>query len=88
VMLSVMPDGTQERNNIVTRKDTRICILQAACTSPQSLMVNSLRGTLPGYGIVLCWKNQPIPAITDFRIRYGRTRGPLTAGVSYRIDTQ
>jgi Carboxypeptidase regulatory-like domain len=68
---------------IVTPQNPAYVYLQAACTSPNIPNVNSLPRPYPGLGRVLSLENVANSSYHAFQATLRRTRGPLTAGISY-----
>jgi Carboxypeptidase regulatory-like domain/TonB-dependent Receptor Plug Domain len=81
-------DGTApfglENGTIVSPQDPAYVHLQAACTNPNIPNVNSLAGRpYPGLGRVLALQNVANSTYHALQFTARRTRGPLTAGLSY-----
>ena len=80
-------DGTipflLQNGTIVTPQNPAYVYLQAACTSPNIPNVNSLPRPYPGLGRVLSLDNVANSSYHAFQTTLRRTRGPLTAGISY-----
>jgi hypothetical protein len=80
-------DGTipflLQNGTIVTPQNPAYLYLQAACTSPNIPNVNSLPRPYPGLGRVLSLENVANSSYHAFQTTLRRTRGPLTAGISY-----
>jgi hypothetical protein len=80
-------DGTVpfllQNGTIVTPQNAAYVHLQAACTSPYVPNVNSLPHPYPGLGRVLALENIADSAYHAFQATLRRSRGPLTAGLSY-----
>jgi len=74
----VLRNGTQ-----VTSSDPAYVNLRAACASPQLPDINSLGRPFPGLGRVLSLENAANSSYHAFQATIRRTKGPLTAGVSY-----
>ncbi len=69
---------------VVTPQNPAYVYLQAACTSPNIPNVNSLPGhPYPGMGQVLSLENTANSSYHALQATLRRTRGPLTAGISY-----
>ncbi len=81
-------DGTVpfllQSGTIVTPQNPAYVHLQAACTSPNVPNVNSLPGRpYPGLGKILSLQNVADSRYDAVQFTLRRTRGPLTAGLSY-----
>lgn len=80
-------DGTTpfllQSGTIVTPQNPAYVHLQAACTSPFIPNVNSLPRPYPGLGRVLSLQNVANSQYHAFQATLRRSRGPLTAGLSY-----
>lgn len=80
-------DGTTpfllQNGTLVTPQSPAYVYLQAACTSPFIPNVNSLPRPYPGLGRVLSLQNIANSAYNGLQATLRRTRGALTAGVSY-----
>ncbi len=80
-------DGTTpfllQNGTIVTSQNPAYTYLQAACTSPNIPNVNSLPRPYPGLGRVLSLQNVANSSYHGIQTTVRRTRGPLTAGISY-----
>jgi hypothetical protein len=80
-------DGTVpfllQSGTIVTPQNPAYVYLQAACTSPHTPNVNSLPRPYPGLGRVLSLQNVADSSYHAFQFTLRRSRGPLTAGLSY-----
>jgi hypothetical protein len=80
-------DGTVpfllQSGTIVTPQNPAYVYLQAACTSPHIPNVNSLPRPYPGLGRVLSLQNVADSSYHAFQFTLRRSRGPLTAGLSY-----
>jgi hypothetical protein len=74
----ILQNGTQ-----VTPQDPAYPYLEAACTSPSNPDVNSLPRPFPGLGKVLSLENVANSSYHALQATLRRTRGPLSAGVSY-----
>jgi len=74
----VLENGVQ-----VTPQDPAYVNLEAACTSPNSPDVNSLPRPFPGLGRILSLENAANSSYHALQATLRRTKGPLTAGVSY-----
>jgi len=74
----LLQDGT-----IVTPQNPAYVHLQAACTSPYVPNINSLPHPYPGLGRVLALQNVADSSYHAFQATFRRSRGPLTAGLSY-----
>jgi len=83
-------DGTTpfllQNGTLVTPQNPAYVYLQAACTSPNIPNVNSLPRPYPGLGRVLSLQNVANSTYHAFQATLRRTRGPLTAGVSYSFS--
>jgi hypothetical protein len=80
-------DGTTpfllQNGTIVTPQNPAYAHLQAACTSPHIPNVNSLPRPYPGLGRVHFLENVANSSYHALQATLRRSRGPLTAGVSY-----
>jgi hypothetical protein len=80
-------DGTVpfllQSGTIVTPQNPAYTYLQAACTSPYVPNVNSLPRPYPGLGRVLSLQNVADSSYHAMQFTIRRSRGPLTAGLSY-----
>jgi carboxypeptidase family protein len=80
-------DGTTpfflQNGTTVTPQNPAYVYLQAACTSPNIPNVNSLPRPYPGLGKIFSLENAANSSYHAFQFTLRRTRGPLTAGVSY-----
>jgi hypothetical protein len=81
-------DGTTpfllQNGTIVTPQSPAYVHLQAACTNPRIPNVNSLLGRpYPGLGQVLSLENVADSSYNGLQVTLRRTRGPITAGISY-----
>lgn len=81
-------DGTTpfllQSGTIVTPQNPAYVHLQAACTSPYIPNVNSLPGRpFPGLGRIFSLQNVAVSRYDGLQFTLRRTRGPLTAGLSY-----
>jgi len=80
-------DGTipflLQSGTIVTPQNPAYVYLQAACTNPNIPNVNSLPRPYPGLGRVLSLQNVAESSYHAFQFTLRRSRGPLTAGLSY-----
>jgi hypothetical protein len=80
-------DGTipflLQSGTLVTPQNPAYVHLQAACTSPFIPNVNSLPRPYPGLGRVLSLQNVADSSYHAFQATLRRSRGPLTAGLSY-----
>ena len=81
-------DGTTpfmlQSGTIVTPQNPAYVHLQAACTSPYIPNVNSLPGRpYPGLGRIFSLQNVALSRYDALQFTLRRTRGPLTAGLSY-----
>jgi hypothetical protein len=80
-------DGTTpfllQSGTIVTPQNPAYTYLQAACTSPYVPNVNSLPRPYPGLGRVLSLQNVANSSYHAMQFTLRRSRGPLTAGLSY-----
>ncbi|HTS10072.1 MAG TPA: carboxypeptidase regulatory-like domain-containing protein [Candidatus Eisenbacteria bacterium] len=81
-------DGTTpfllQSGTIVTPQNPAYVHLQAACTSPNIPNVNSLLGRpYPGLGKIFSLQNVATSRYDAMQFTLRRTRGPLTAGLSY-----
>src|SRR5581483_11102979 len=81
-------DGTTpfmlQSGTIVTLQNPAYVHLQAACTSPYIPNVNSLPGRpYPGLGRIFSLQNVAGSRYDALQFTLRRTRGPLTAGLSY-----
>jgi hypothetical protein len=80
-------DGTTpfllQSGTIVTPQNPAYVHLQAACTSPFIPNVNSLPRPYPGLGRVLSLQNVANSQYHALQATLRRSRGPLTAGLSY-----
>lgn len=74
----LLQDGT-----IVTPQSPAYFHLQAACTNPRIPNVNSLPRPYSGLGQILSLENVANSTYHALQATLRRTRGPLTAGVSY-----
>ena len=72
-----------QNGTTVTPQNPAYVHLQAACTSPHIPNVNSLPRPYPGLGRVLSLQNIANSSYHALQITLRRSRGPLTAGVSY-----
>ena len=72
-----------QSGTIITPQNPAYLYMQAACTSPNIPNVNSLPRPYPGLGKVLSLENLANSSYHAFQFTMRRTRGPLTAGVSY-----
>jgi len=72
-----------QNGTIVTPQNPAYIHLQAACTSPSIPNVNSLPRPFPGLGKILSLENVANSSYHALQTTLRRTRGPLTAGVSY-----
>ena len=80
-------DGTTpfllQNGTIVTPQNPAYVNLQAACTNPNIPNVNSLPRPYPGLGRILSLENIGNSTYHALQFTLRRTRGPLTAGLSY-----
>lgn len=81
-------DGTTpfylQNGTIVSPQNPAYVHLQAACENPHIANVNSLPGhAYPGLGQVLSLENVANSTYNALQLTLRRSRGPLTAGVSY-----
>ena len=80
-------DGTTpfllQSGTIVTPQNPAYTYLQAACTSPFIPNVNSLPRPYPGLGKILSLQNVADSDYRALQVTLRRSRGPLTAGLSY-----
>ena len=67
----------------VTPQNPAYVHLQAACTSPNVPNVNSLPRPYPGLGRIFSLENVANSTYHGFQATLRRSRGPLTAGLSY-----
>jgi hypothetical protein len=72
-----------QNGTIVTPQNPAYVHLQAACTSPSIPNLNSLPRPYPGLGKILSLENVATSSYHALQSTLRRTRGPLTAGVSY-----
>lgn len=72
-----------QSGTIVTPQNPAYLHLQAACASPFTPNVNSLPHPYPGLGRVLSLQNVANSSYNAFQATLRRSRGPLTAGISY-----
>jgi hypothetical protein len=72
-----------QSGTIVTPQNPAYTYLQAACTSPSVANVNSLPRPYPGLGRILSLQNVANSNYHAFQFTLRRSRGPLTAGLSY-----
>jgi hypothetical protein len=72
-----------QSGTIVTPQNPAYVHLQAACTSPFIPNVNSLPRPYPGLGRILSLENVANSQYHAFQATLRRSRGPLTAGLSY-----
>ena len=72
-----------QSGTIVTAQSPAYVHLQAACTNPNIPNVNSLPRPYPGLGRILSLQNVANSSYNAFQFTLRRTRGPLTAGLSY-----
>ena len=81
-------DGTTpfflQNGTVVSPQNPAYMYLQAACTNTHTPNVNSLPGRpYPGLGQVLALENVANSSYNALQFTLRRTRGPLTAGISY-----
>jgi hypothetical protein len=72
-----------QNGTMVTPQNPAYVHLQAACTSPHIPNVNSLPRPYPGLGRVFSLQNVANSGYHALQVTLRRSRGPLTAGVSY-----
>ena len=75
-----------QNGTIVTAQSPAYVHMQAACTSPFIPNVNSLPRPYQGLGRVLSLENVADSSYHAFQVTLRRTRGPLTAGLSYTFS--
>ena len=81
-------DGTTpfflQNGTVVSPQNPAYVYMQAACTNTHTPNVNALPGRpYPGLGQVLALENVANSSYNALQVTLRRTRGPLTAGVSY-----
>jgi hypothetical protein len=80
-------DGTTpfllQNGTVVSPQNPAYIYLQLACAGPNLPNVNSLGRPYPGLGRVLSLENVANSGYHAFQATLRRTRGPLTAGISY-----
>ena len=72
-----------QSGTLVTPQDPAYVYMQAACTNPNIPNVNSLPRPYPGLGRVLSLQNVADSSYHAMQFTLRRSRGPLTAGLSY-----
>jgi hypothetical protein len=72
-----------QSGTIVTAQSPAYVHLQAACTNPNIPNVNSLARPYPGMGRIFSLQNVADSSYNAFQFTLRRSRGPLTAGLSY-----